>query len=67
MGFEVYYPGYDAITIEYLIGLARRHGLLATGGTDFHGYRPGEPDLGGIYVPMKVARRLRQAWEALPK
>lgn len=62
-GMEVYYPGYDAITIEYLLGVARRYGLLVTGGTDFHGIRATEPDLGGIYVPMKVVRRLRAAWE----
>jgi 3',5'-nucleoside bisphosphate phosphatase len=62
-GIEVYYPGYDAITIEHLLGVARRYGLLVTGGTDFHGIRASEPDLGGIYVPMKVVRRLRQAWE----
>lgn len=62
-GIEVYYPGYDAITIEHLLGIARRYGLLVTGGTDFHGIRASEPDLGGIYVPMKVVRRLRQAWE----
>jgi len=61
-GLEVYYPGYDAITIEHLLGVARRYGLLVTGGTDFHGVRPNEPDLGGIYVPRKVVRRLREAW-----
>ncbi len=63
-GIEVYYPRYDAITVEYLLGVARRYGLLFTGGTDFHGIRPNEPDLGGIYVPMKVVRRLRAAWMA---
>jgi 3',5'-nucleoside bisphosphate phosphatase len=63
-GMEVYYPGYDAITTEYLHGVARRYGLLVTGGTDFHGIRANEPDLGALYVPMKVVRRLRQAWEA---
>jgi len=62
-GIEVYYPGYDAITIEYLLSRARAHGLLVTGGTDFHGIRPHEPELGGVYVPVKAARRLRQAWE----
>jgi len=62
-GIEVYYPGYDAITTEHLLGVARRYGLLVTGGTDFHGIRASEPDLGGIYVPMKVVRRLRQTWE----
>jgi predicted metal-dependent phosphoesterase TrpH len=65
LGLEVYYPGYDAVTTEYLMDVARRHGLLLTGGTDFHGSRPNEPDLGGIYVPMKVVRRLREAWEGL--
>jgi predicted metal-dependent phosphoesterase TrpH len=59
-GLEVYYSGYDAITIELLLGTARRHGLLVTGGTDFHGIRPNEPDLGGVYVPMKVVRKLKE-------
>lgn len=63
-GIEVYYPGYDAITIERLLGVARRYGLLPTGGTDFHGVRANEPDLGGIYVPRKVVNRLREAWKS---
>ncbi|MCX7669790.1 MAG: PHP domain-containing protein [Anaerolineae bacterium] len=65
MGLEVYYPGYDAVTTAYLIAVARRYRLLHTGGTDFHGVRAGEPDLGGIYVPMKAVRRLREAWQQL--
>ncbi len=59
-GIEVYYNGYDAITIEQLLGVARRHHLIVTGGTDFHGVRPGESDLGGVYVPMKAVRRLKE-------
>jgi hypothetical protein len=62
-GIEVYYPGYDALAIEYLLSQARVHRLLVTGGTDFHGIRPNEPDLGGVYVPAKVVRRLWEAWE----
>jgi hypothetical protein len=64
MGLEVYYPRYDAVTTEYLMATARRHRLLATGGTDFHGPRADYPDLGGVYVPLKAARRLREAWAA---
>ena len=64
IGLEVYYPRYDAVTIEYLMAVIRRYQLLPTGGTDFHGLRAGYPDLGGIYVPLKVARRLREAWQA---
>jgi 3',5'-nucleoside bisphosphate phosphatase len=63
-GIEVYYPGYDAIANEYLLSQARIHGLLVTGGTDFHGIRPNEPDLGGVYVPTKAVRRLREAWDS---
>jgi predicted metal-dependent phosphoesterase TrpH len=63
LGIEVYYPNYDAITVEYLLAIARRHSLLVTGGTDFHGMRSNEPDLGGVYVPRKVIRNLREARE----
>jgi hypothetical protein len=63
LGIEVYYPNYDAVTVEYLLGVARRHDLIVTGGTDFHGMKANEPDLGGVYVPRKVVRRLREAWE----
>ena len=59
-GLEAYYSGYDAVTIEVLLKMARQHGLLVTGGTDFHGIRPGEADLGAVYVPMKVVRRLKE-------
>jgi 3',5'-nucleoside bisphosphate phosphatase len=65
MGLEAYYPGYDAVTSEYLMGLARRHNLLLTGGSDFHGLQPEKADLGSVYVPTKVVRRLRAAWEGL--
>jgi 3',5'-nucleoside bisphosphate phosphatase len=63
LGIETYYPNYDAVTVEYLLGIARRHGLVVTGGTDFHGSKPNEPDLGAVYVPRKVVHRLREAWE----
>lgn len=65
MGIEAYYPGYDAVTVERLLSLARRHGLLVTGGTDFHGGRPNEAEPGGVYVPSKAASRLKRAWEGL--
>lgn len=36
-GIEVYYPAHSDDITGWLAGLARRTGLLATGGTDFHG------------------------------
>ncbi len=59
-GLEVYYSGYDAITIEHLLGVARRHNLIVTGGTDFHGLHQGDQDLGSVYVPRKVVARLKE-------
>jgi predicted metal-dependent phosphoesterase TrpH len=40
-GLEAHYGHYDPATRQHLAGLALRHGLVATGGSDFHGtYRP---------------------------
>ena len=36
-GMEVYYQDYDEASIERLLTIARRHGLLPTGGSDYHG------------------------------
>jgi hypothetical protein len=62
-GIEEIFPVFDGFSFEFLLGLARAHGLLVTGGSDFHGIRPNELDLGGVYVPIKAVRRLREAWE----
>jgi len=36
-GIEVYYPGHSARQIHQYTEMARKYGLLMTGGTDFHG------------------------------
>jgi predicted metal-dependent phosphoesterase TrpH len=36
-GIEVYYQDYDEATVEGLLTIARRHSLLVTGGSDYHG------------------------------
>jgi predicted metal-dependent phosphoesterase TrpH len=61
-GLEVYYPRHSRDDIEMLLGLCREHGLIATGGTDFHGpdSEEGVP-LGSIYVPVECVGRLRAA------
>lgn len=38
-GIEVYHPSHWAVTREYYRMLAVKHGLLTTGGSDFHGSR----------------------------
>jgi predicted metal-dependent phosphoesterase TrpH len=61
-GLEVYYPRHSRGEIEMLLGMCREHGLIATGGTDFHGpdSEEGVP-LGSIYVPMACVEKLRAA------
>lgn len=66
-GMEVYYGLYPPLERDVLLSLCRRHGILPTGGSDYHG--PGlaaECPLGGANVPLAVgeallARRPQQA------
>ena len=61
LGLECYYGEYDDATVEHLLALAEQHGLVATGGTDYHGPNVHPTPLGGRYVPPEAATRL---WEA---
>ena len=61
-GLEVHYRSFDAATVEAVGGGRRRAGLLATGGTDYHG------DLGPyaeaharLWVPPEVGEALLAA------
>ncbi len=60
-GIEVYYPDHTPEMVDRFLAVARRHGLLVTGGTDFHGadLATGVP-LGSQDVPPEVPRRLRE-------
>ena len=62
-GLECYYGQYDAETVERLLRLADAHGLLATGGSDYHGPNMHPTPLGGRYVPPVCVERLRLAAE----
>ncbi len=60
-GLECYYGQYDEATVARLLALAARFGLIATGGSDYHGPNMHPTPLGGHAVPPEVATRL---WEA---
>jgi len=58
-GLEVYYPEHTPKDIENFLSITRKNGLLATGGSDFHGdYRKnvklGTGKDGNLYVPDDV-------------
>jgi len=59
VGIEAYYNGYTAEEINRLVGLADKHNLIATGGSDYHGLDPNtETAIGGADVPMESVERL---------
>jgi predicted metal-dependent phosphoesterase TrpH len=58
-GLEVYYPNYPHRASRHLLALAIQHGLLITGGSDFHGGTIGN-GLGDVAVPWA-------AWEGMER
>ncbi len=67
-GIEAYYSEFTEADIQFYLELARRHGLLATGGTDFHGTI--RPDVllgrgrGNLRVPYRLFQNLRESLAA---
>jgi 3',5'-nucleoside bisphosphate phosphatase len=64
-GVETYYQGYGPQRVNHLAALARRHNLVPTGGSDFHGFPMGnatgvENDLGSVPIPADTVERLRR-------
>jgi predicted metal-dependent phosphoesterase TrpH len=66
-GLECYYGEYDEAMVERLRGLADTYGLIATGGTDYHGPGLHPTPLGGRFVPPEAAERLRRTAEFAQK
>jgi len=58
-GIEAYYNGYTQEKVGNLIALAKNHGLIITGGSDYHGLdESNETLMGGVEVPMEAVNRL---------
>lgn len=66
-GIEVYYGEYTEEQQKELAGLAESHGLLTTGGSDFHGVSgPEARNLGGTSLPEPALERFLQRLDARP-
>ncbi len=67
LGLEVHYGMYDDASRAELARLARQYGLIATGGSDFHGLdKMGHMSgLGQNDVPLEVVEKLRKKAEAV--
>jgi predicted metal-dependent phosphoesterase TrpH len=62
MGIETYYAEHSAAQTAHYKDLCRQHGLVATGGSDYHGERSGRTNpLGHPPVPMSVYEELKEA------
>ena len=58
-GIEVYYDNYGKDTIERLRRLSEKYELIATGGSDFHGFEDDhETPLGDANVPFECVQHL---------
>lgn len=65
-GIEAHYPTHSQETVKRWVAVARRHDLIVTGGSDFHGVAPDEPaSLGGVAVPDGVVNELDERWQRL--
>jgi len=63
-GLEVYYPGYGPDEIDFLLNLAAKYGLAATGGSDFHGQDVlSANSLGGVGVPCELLEALHSRYQ----
>jgi len=59
VGVEAYYNSYTADEIGKLVSLADRHGLITTGGSDYHGLdNSTETMIGGVDVPIESVEQL---------
>ena len=64
-GIEVYYPGHSYQQIQEYKALAGKHGLLMTGGTDFHGTITPQIKMGSgkgsLFIPYLLYEKLCSA------
>jgi hypothetical protein len=59
-GIEVYYTGHKQNQTRHYLNLARKYGLLVTGGSDYHGFKSGrEVELGELTIPDELVDKLR--------
>lgn len=69
MGLEVNHPEHTPEVAARWREVAHRHGLVATGGSDYHGAESVEPDreLGAFLAPPGAIEALREAQERLKR
>ena len=64
---EAFHPDHDAALVERYVGIARRRGLLLTGGSDFHGDPGHGLAPGSVTLPAAEWDRLRESRQHAPR
>ncbi len=61
-GIEAYYIGHNQQVTQHYVNLAKKYGLLVTGGSDYHGFKSGrEVGLGDLTISDDLVDKLRTA------
>jgi len=60
MGIEVYYSKHTREQVNHYLQMTEKYGLLATGGSDFHGSVMRDVALGDIKVPDDVVNKIEE-------
>lgn len=60
-GLEIYYPNCSEKVMRFYQGLARKHHLVVTGGSDAHGAAKKHTFIGKVRVPYDLIGKLKQA------
>lgn len=60
-GLECWHTKHSEAQVAHYLELARRHGLLVTGGSDCHGTSKGQPTLGTVRLAWDHYQRLKNA------
>ncbi len=64
-GIEVFYPEHNSLEVAQFKALAKRYGLLMTGGTDYHGIDKEELDIGVGRGEMRLPYSLVEGLKAV--
>lgn len=64
-GIEIFYPGHSDEQRAFYLALAKKMGLLVTGGSDYHGAaNPREGRLGEVWLPDEYLEKLLESRSA---
>ncbi|MBF8275402.1 MAG: hypothetical protein HW390_475 [Candidatus Brocadiaceae bacterium] len=60
-GIEVYYPAHTPQDVKKYLTIAKKHNLIATGGSDFHGERKAETPIALVTIPGSLVSELKRS------